>query len=328
MAHRDEIVELLGARQGTRRRETVIIVGAGPAGLAGAWELAMQGCSVRVVDALDEPGGMLLGGIPPFRLPRAVVAHDVGMLEALGITITGSVRVGEDVTLEEVGRDADAIIVATGAWRDMTLGVPGEQGDGCLRCLDFLGRVNRGTGSRLAGRVVVIGGGNAAVDTARSALRLGPERVQVIYRRSRDEMPASADEVAAAVREGVEFRFLEAPTRIRRDRERITGVELVRMELGESDDSGRRRAVPVAGSEFVEPADIVIPAIGQMVDCAFLDGAVIEADTVPVDASQRVPGYGMVFAAGDAVSGPSTVVAAMASGKAAAQQVTASLEGR
>jgi len=194
-------------------------------------------------------------------------------------------------------------------------------------CIDFLNKINTGKDVKVFGKVIVVGGGNAAIDTARSALRLGPEKVVVIYRRSREEMPANPEEVEDALAEGVVIRYLEAPTQILVENGHVQGVELVQMELGDVDDTGRRRPVPIKGSAFFEKADFVIPAIGQRPDLSFLEAtSVTERGTLYCDVGGNVLGYDNVFAAGDAVSGPSTVVESMASGKVVARTVMNYLE--
>lgn len=330
MAHQEEIVELLRQRKQIPRGKKVVIVGAGPAGLACGFELVMQGFEVTIKDALEQPGGMLVGGIPPFRLPRSVIKHDADIIQALGVEFEGSVRIAQIGTVREiVSNGVDAVVLATGAWKDLTLGVPGEGASGYFECMEFLRRVNAGQEVKLDGTVVVIGGGNAALDTARSALRLDPEKVIVIYRRSREEMPANPEEIEEALREGVLIRYLEAPTRIIVEGERVNGIELMKMTLGEIDETGRRRPVPLEGSAFSERADTVISAIGQRPELSFLEStAVTGQGAVWCDEAGMVHGYEGVFAAGDALSGPSTVVEAIASGKAAAQRVMSYLDGK
>lgn len=329
MDHRDEIVKLLNDRRHSPRGKRVVIVGAGPAGLACGYELVMEGYAIALMDSLAEPGGMLVGGIPPFRLPRSVIDHDIGIIRSLGVEFIGSVQVGRDVSLRQLSsKGADAVVLATGAWEDLRLGVPGEGERGYFTCLDFIVAVNTGQLRRLSGTVAVIGGGNAAFDTARSALRLGPQNVMIVYRRSREEMPASPEEIDAAEREGVIIHYLLGPERIVVEGGKVTGLELVRMELAEHDGTGRRRPVPVKGSNHIQRADIVIAALGQRPGLSFLDAkGVSERHTISCDASGMVTGYEGVFAAGDVVSGPSTVVEAMASGKAAARQVMGYLGG-
>jgi formate dehydrogenase major subunit len=283
----------------------------------------MCGYGVTVMDALAQPGGMLVGGIPSFRLPRHVIDHDVGIIRSLGVEFILSVRIGEEVSLEQVRRDGvDAVVLATGTWKDLTLGVPGEGVTGYIKCLDFLSALNAGQAVKLSGTVLVVGGGNAAIDAARSALRVGPEQVIVVYRRSREEMPACQEEVESALEEGVQLRYLVAPKRVVHEHGKVKGLELVRMELGDLDETGRRRPIPVEGSEFIQAGDYVIPAIGQGSEPFFLkEESISEQGMIRCDKNGQVEGCEGVFGAGDAVSGPSTVVEAIASGKAAARQV-------
>jgi NADPH-dependent glutamate synthase beta subunit-like oxidoreductase len=322
IAHTEEIIDVLRKRKQAPRGKKVAVMGAGPAGLACAFELLMAGCEVTLIDALARPGGMLVAAIPSFRLPRAVVEHDVQMIQSLGAEFVGSTRLGDRLSIEEVQKDAHGVVLATGAWKDLGMGIGEEHTRGCFECLAFLGLVTAGKLTNLKGTAVVIGGGNAALDTARSALRLGPETVRIVYRRSRKEMPGSPEEIDAAIREGVDLRYQQAPTRLIAEAGQLKGIELVDMKLGDIDETGRRRPVPIPGSEFVEKAETVIFAIGQRPDLSFLPGtAVTEQGTVGCGEAGMVHGYEGMFAAGDAVTGPSTVVEAMASGKAAARRV-------
>ena len=329
MDHRDEMVKFLKECKPSPRGKKVVIVGAGPAGLACGYTLVMEGYAVALMDSLSEPGGLLVGGIPRFRLPRSVIDHDIGIIRSLGVEFIGSLHVGRDVSLRQVsGNGADAVVLATGAWEDLRLGVAGEGTRGYFTCLDFLGAINSGQVRRLLGTVAVVGGGNAALDTARSALRLGPKKVIVVYRRSREEMPAAPEEIEAAEQEGVIIRYLLGPKRVVVEGGKVAGLELVKMKLGEHDETGRRRPIPIEGSNHIERADVVIAALGQRPRLSFLDPkSISERNTISCDASGMVMGYEGVFAAGDAVCGPSTVVEAMASGKAAAQQVIGYLQG-
>jgi len=328
MEHYDEIVDALLERKQPSRGKKVTIVGAGPAGLTCAFDLVMGGYTVTVMDAPAEPGGMLVAGIPAFRLPRYVIEHDIGIIRSLGVEFIASVCIGREVPLSKLMQNAaHAVVLATGTWKDLTLDVPGEGARGYFQCLDFLGQANSASLGKLAGTVMVFGGGNAAFDTARSALRLGAEQVVIAYRRSREEMPATPEEIDAAEREGVKIRYLVAPVRIRVEHGNVTGVNLVRMKLGDPDESGRRKPFPIEGSEFIEKAEVVIPAIGQRPDLSFLGVKErVEGDTIFCDSSGRVSGYDNLFAAGDAVTGPSTVVEAMGSGKAVAREVMDYLE--
>ena len=322
--HQKEIVAVLKEYKKPPRGKKVGIVGAGPAGLACAFELALEGYAITVMDALDQPGGMLVGAIPPFRLPRFVIDHDVGIIRSLGVKFIPSVRIGKD----EIRRnDFDAFVLAMGTWKDIELGIPGEDISGCLKCLDFLNTENSGHTINLSGTVLVIGGGNAAIDTARTALRMGSRQVIVLYRRSGQEMPASKEEVEAALHEGVQIQYLVTPKRIVSKDGKIKGIECIKMELGEPDGTGRKIPIPITDSEFFQAGNFVIPAIGQRSDISFLSaGSISGRGTINCDKDGQVKGYEGVFAAGDAVTGPSTVVEAIASGKATARSVIRHLE--
>ena len=326
--HQKEIVGVLKECKKPAQGKKVVIVGAGPAGLACAFELVMQGYTITVMDALAQPGGMLVGAIPPFRLPRYIIDHDIGIIRSLGVKFILSIRIGKDIPLHEIRRkDFDAFVLATGTWKDRALEVAGEDTPGCLKCLDFLNTVNAGGIINLSGTVLVIGGGNAAIDTARTALRTGSKQVIVLYRRSRQEMPASKEEVEAALHEGVQIQYLVAPKRVVSKDGKIQGVELIRMELGEPDETGRKMPIPMTGSEFIQVGDFVIPAIGQRSDISFLRAdSISERGTIYCDRDGQVKEYEGVFAAGDVVTGPSTVVEAIASGKAIARNVKRYLE--
>jgi len=327
--HQQEIVTVLKERKKPAQGKTVGIVGAGPGGLACAFELVMQGYTITVMDALARPGGMLVGAIPSFRLPRYVIDHDIGIIRSLGVKFIPSVRIGKDIPLQEIRRDRfNAVVLATGTWKDRALDVAGEDTPGCMKCLDFLNTVNAGGTINLSGTVLVIGGGNAAIDTARTAVRTGSKQVIVLYRRSQQEMPASLEEVKAALNEGVQIQYLVAPKRIASKEGKIKGVELIRMELGEPDETGRKIPIPITGSEFIQDGDFVIPAIGQRSDIPFLTAdSISERGTIHCGKDGQVKEYEGVFAAGDALTGPSTVVEAIASGKATARNVIRYLEG-
>jgi NADPH-dependent glutamate synthase beta subunit-like oxidoreductase len=329
MAHREEILEVLKGQRAASNGKEVAVIGAGPAGLACAYSLLMGGCGVKILDAMERPGGMLLGGIPSFRLPRRVIEHDVGMIQSLGAIFSLGLRVGEDIPLEEVRKSVDGVVVATGAWKDLGLGVPGEGARGTEPCLSFLGRINKGEKEIVSGKVVVIGGGNAAMDTARSALRVGAEEVILAYRRTREEMPANPEEIDAAIREGVTLQYLTSPKRIIvSEGGAVKGLEVIKMTLTTPDESGRKRPVPVEGSEFVLEADWILPAVGQRPDAGFIEESALSTrGTISCKGSGHVKGYEGVFAAGDAVNGPSTVVEAAASGKRAALQALQYLQG-
>jgi homotetrameric NADPH-dependent glutamate synthase len=313
-----------------RRREKVAIVGAGPAGLAAAYQLALKGFEVRVFESTDKPGGMLWWGIPDYRLPKQVLMDEVQYLLKTGIEIRYGVTVGKDISLEKIRQDHDAVFVAIGAHKSLMLGIEGEGLKGVIHSTDFLRRVAKGEKPQLGKRVAVIGGGNAAMDAVRTAMRLGSEAF-ILYRRTLDEMPAIKSEVQAAKDEGVEMHFLVSPVRILGKKGRVSAIECIKMELGEPDESGRRRPVPVKGSEFTMEVDTVIPSIGQAPDLDTLKPGRLgktSYDTIEVDAgnlSTNVPG---VFAGGDAVTGPASAIEAMAAGNKAARYIERYLNGQ
>ena len=314
-----------------KRNEKVAIVGSGPAGLTAARELALRGYPVTIFEAQAEPGGMLRWTIPEYRLPKAVVAREIreAVLD-LGVEIRTGVRLGRDLSLDDLRREYRAVVLAIGAWKGARLDIPGERDfPDVVDAVPFLAGVNSGKPHDVAGkRVVVVGGGNSAVDAARTAVRLGA-KVTILYRRSREEMPAYAWEVDEAIEEGVEIALLAAPAKVLGTKGKVAGLGCVRMRLGEPDASGRRRPVEVPGSEFTVPADVVIAAIGQRPDTGCIGGVkvdarrgVIAADETTLETS--VPG---VFACGDVVLGPDIAVTAVAAGREAAISVDRILRG-
>jgi heterodisulfide reductase subunit A-like polyferredoxin len=311
--------------------EKIAVIGSGPAGLVAAYELVKKGYPVTIFESKKEIGGMLKMGIPGYRLPKDLLDLEVNRLKDAGIEVHTGITVGKDVTMEQLGEKGyKAILVAVGAQKSWKLSVEGEDLKGVIHALDFLRDVNAGKKVELGSKVAVIGGGNVAIDAARSALRSGAEKVNILYRRSREEMPAFSAEVEEAEREGVEFQFLVAPKRILGENGKVTAVECIRMELGEPDESGRRRPIPIEGSETAISFDTVIPAIGEAPDVSFLPegGKVTKRKTVecdPLTLETSLPG---VFACGDVVSGPATVVDAIAAGKRAAVSIDRYLRGQ
>ena len=294
--------------------ERVVVIGSGPAGLSCAYHLARWGYAVTVYEEADEPGGMLRLGIPAYRLPRGVLDRQIERIAALGVDIRCDTRVGEDVAWDALG--CDAVFIATGAHRARAAGIDGESGPGIQPGLEFLKRVNAGERPEIGERVIVIGGGNTAIDCARTALRLGA-RSRVVYRRSRAEMPAIAQEVEEAEREGVEFTFLAAPTAARLTDGVLQGVECVRMKLGPPDDSGRRRPIPT-DEHFEVEADTVLTAIGESAELGFLRPD-LETESGGIQIGQLGATTGAaIFAGGDAANEPRTVADALGSGKRAA----------
>jgi len=309
------------------RDQKVAVIGAGPAGLGAAYHLRKMGYAVKVFEALPVPGGMLVSGIPRYRLPREVLEGDVNFIKKRGVEIQTGVEVDRQ-KFEALRKEYDALFISVGAHKSRLLGIPGEDLPGVLHGVDFLRALNLdGEEVKVGPRVAVIGGGDVAIDSARSALRLGAE-VTIYYRRSREEMPARAEEVAEAEDEGVKMRFLAAPTRVIGENGRVAAMECIQMKLGEPDESGRRRPVPVPGSEFTDPVDTVIPAIGQSPDLSLLEGVVevSERGRIKTDATgmTSLPG---VFAGGDAVTGPATVVEAIGSGVKTAAAMDRYLRG-
>lgn len=324
---REPLATLAGPSQaGQASQPRVAIVGGGPAGLSCAYFLARLGYRPTVFEKLPVAGGMAAVAIPDYRLPKQVLQQEVAAIQALGVEIRTNMAVGRDITLTEMRQQGyQAILVAIGAHKSRPLGVPGEGLPGVVQALDFLRQAQLEPGRVQVGRrVVVIGGGNAAIDAARTALRLGAEAVTVVYRRTRQEMPALAEEVQAAEAEGIEFRFLAAPLCIRGDERGVQGLACQVMRLGEFDSSGRRQPVPVDGPPLELPADMVIAAIGQVPDHGgVLDGLAVGFNrdgTIRAnpDGTTNVP---FLFACGDAVTGPATVIQAIAAGQRAAEAI-------
>jgi heterodisulfide reductase subunit A len=337
-----EIGELVDWDQSTNPKSTqstdvrkIAVVGAGPAGLTAAHDLALQGYGVTVFEALPVAGGMLAVGIPDYRLPRDVLDREIGRIQALGVKIELNTPIGGEgcPSLDDLRRDYAAVFVGVGAHLERQLRIEGEDLAGVAPGAIFLREMSLGKAIAIGERVAVVGGGNVAIDAARSALRLGAGEVTIVYRRSRVEMPASAWEVEDAEEEGVQFHFLANPIRILGQDGHITGMECIRMELGEPDASGRRRPIPIAGSEFVLDVDMVIPAIGQTPDLAFMGDAgsrtlpVTRWETLAADPDTLATGVPGVFAGGDAVSGPATAIKAIAAGKRAAESIHRFLQG-
>ncbi len=328
----------------------VAVVGAGPSGLTCAGDLAKAGCSVTVYEALHTAGGVLVYGIPEFRLPKAIVAKEVDTLKALGVDVETNVIIGKTLTVDELfDMGFEAVFIGSGAGLPNFMDIPGESCKGVYSANEFLTRSNLMKAYRSdpttpimkGGRVAVVGGGNVAMDAARTALRLGAEKVYIIYRRSMEELPARREEVEHAEEEGIDFRLLCNPTEILgyndpddpRDPKNgfVTGIRCVRMALGEPDASGRRRPVPIEGSDFLLDVDTVVMAIGTS------PNPLIKSTTAGLEVNRRggiiVNEDGLtsrenVYAGGDAVTGAATAISAMGAGKTAARAILEALEAK
>jgi glutamate synthase (NADPH/NADH) small chain len=312
------------------------VVGAGPAGLTAAADLALQGFDVTIFESLHAPGGVLQYGIPEFRLPKAIVAEEMDYIQKLGVRLNTSVLVGQTVTVQELlDSGFDTIFIGTGAGLPYFLEIPGENLNGVYSANEYLTRSNLmkayrfpeyDTPIRVGSRVAVVGAGNVAMDAARTSLRLGAKEVYIVYRRSAAEMPARHEEIENAKEEGIIFKLLTNPIRIiGNERGEVAALECIQMELGEPDASGRRRPVAIPGSEFQFPADNVVVAIGQGPNPILLKSTkglnlnkhgYIQVD--PETMATNIPG---VYAGGDIVTGAATVIAAMGAGKVAARQM-------
>ncbi len=313
-----------------RRPERVAIVGAGPAGLTAAHDLLCRGFGVTVFDEFERPGGMLLAAIPEFRLPRDILSLEIGDILGAGVELRAGVRVGRDLSIGDLfNQGYKATLIATGAHKGIPLDLEGDGLDGVVDAISFLASVNLHGLRSIGKKVLVIGGGDSAIDSARCALRLGAEEVRIAYRRSRTEMPARDYEIEQATGEGVKIDFLVAPAKILGDGGRVSAIMLKRMRLGEPDSSGRRRPLPIEGSEFEVACDSVIAALGQRPDLGVLGGqSVIQVakwGTVMADELTCATSAPGVFAAGDIVSGPATAVEAIGAAHRAAEAIEAFL---
>jgi NADPH-dependent glutamate synthase beta subunit-like oxidoreductase len=301
----------------------VAVVGSGPAGLSCAYHLARLGYPVTVFEALPVAGGMMRTGIPEYRLPRQVLDWEIADIEALGVKIKTGMRLGDNLTMSEL-EGYDAVFIAVGLQKSRGLNIPGEDASGVIPGLEFLNKVNLGEEVQVGRRVVVIGGGNTAIDAARSALRLGSE-VTILYRRSRAEMPAIAEEIEEALEEGVKICYLTTPVELLAENAQVTGLKCVKMELGAPDESGRRRPLPIAGSEYTVEADTIIPAVAQEMEVG-LWGLEIEQGRIVIDEAGLTTKEG-VFAGGDVAVPFGTVAHAIGSGKRAALAIDRYLKG-
>ena len=317
----------------SERGEKVAIIGSGPAGLSAAYHLARRGIKSTIFEALPEAGGMLRVGIPAHRLPRDVLDNEIEIITNLGVEIKTNTPIGPDLTIDDLfEKGYKAVYLALGAHRGINLGVPGEKAEGVRQGVDFLREVNLTGKARVGRRMAVIGGGNVAIDVARSAVRLGAEEVTIVYRRTRAEMPAWEEEIQAAEAEGVKIVYLSAPQEIITREGEVAGLRCIRMELGEPDSSGRRRPIPIPGTEYDMEVDQVIAAIGQRPDLTALEDVVgldmTKWGTIQVDPITYETGREGVFAGGDVQTGPWVAIGAIAAGREAAESIYRYLDGR
>jgi len=320
----------IGAKPAKENGKRVAIIGSGPAGLTCAYYLALDGYGVTIFESLPVPGGMLAVGIPEYRLPKKALNFEIENIKKMGVEIRTNTTVGSDVQLSDLRKEYQAVFIATGAHKGLKMGIPGEEVEEVVDAVEFLRNINLGREVKIGQKVFVVGGGNAAVDAARVAKRLGKD-VKILYRRTRAEMPAAKEEVEEVIGEGIEIQFLVAPVKVSSNNGKLTAIECIRMELGEVDKSGRRRPVPIDGSEFIVELDTLIPAIGQEPDISSLASGnglnISKWNTIEADAETLYSGEEGIFAGGDVVTGPKTITEAMAHGKIAAQMIRKYLQG-
>jgi len=314
-----------------KKYEQVAIIGSGPAGLMAGWELCKQGYDVTIFEAESVPGGMLSWGIPEYRLPKNLLNSEIDAIKESGVDIRLNTTIGKDITFDELfSQGFKAVFIATGAPKNYKLGIPNENVKGVTDPIKLLKNFNLNKKVKLGKKAAVVGGGNTAIDAARTAWRLGAE-VTILYRRTRSEMPANEEDIEAALEEGIKIEFLTLPIEALSQNGKLTGVKCIRMALENFDDSGRRKPEPVEGTEFDLEIDTLIPAIGQQADLSFLadqsDIKISKWNTLEVDPETMATNIPGIFAGGDVVLGPSTVLQAMHAGKTAAESIRKYLRG-
>jgi NADH-quinone oxidoreductase subunit F len=312
-----------------RRKEKVAIIGAGPAGLSAAWDLAREGYQITVFEALPVAGGMLAVGIPEYRLPKDMLKREIEAVKKLGVDIRLNISVNDVESLLKDGYQA--VFIATGAHKGDKMGIPGEDLDGVFDAIDFLREANLDRQVKIGEKVAVVGGGNSAIDAARVALRKGAKEMHILYRREKRDMPAIVEEIEAAEEEGIHIHCLTAPVKVLGKGGKVEGVECIRMELKEFDKSGRKTPYQINGSEYTLTVDTVIKATGQRPDTSFLKGDEIgttKGGTIVADPRTLATGRKGVFAGGDALTGAATVIEAIAAGQRAASSIKRYLQGK
>ncbi|MCL5071109.1 MAG: FAD-dependent oxidoreductase [Actinobacteria bacterium] len=320
-------------KEGKADRGKVAIIGSGPSGLTAGHALANMEYDVTIFDDQEVPGGALASYIPKYRLPKDILNLDIKNIENAGVKIQTKTKIGKDMPFARLLSEYKAVYIAAGAGRSKKMNIPNEDAAGVLDALEFLKDVNLSKKVNIGRYVGVVGGGNTAVDAARAANRIKDcLKVTLIYRRTKNEMPALEEEVEALIEEGIEIQFLSNPTKIITENGKITGVECIKMQLGQLDKSGRRKPVPVESSEFIINLDNLIVAVGEEPDLDFLKGAAdIEISgwgTIMVNPETLATNIPGVFAGGDVVTGPDTVIQAMAHGKIAAEMIDKYLQGK
>ena len=307
------------------RKEKIAIIGSGPAGMSCAYHLAKLHYEVTVFESSSSAGGMLRIGIPSYRLPKDVLDREISNIEALGVEIRTGIPFGEDLKLGGL-KDYQGIFIATGAHRSRGLHIPGEKGKGVFSGLDLLRKINLGDKVKLGDKIAIIGGGNTAIDVARSVIRLG-KKATILYRRSKEEMPAFEDEIVEAIEEGVKIRYLVNPIRVQQ-KDSLKRLECMRMELGEKDETGRRRPVPIPNSNFFIDEDSVMIAAGEEIEASFLPKGMEEREGIILTQRDGSTGIKGIFAGGDLTSNQRTVSHAIGSGKKAALAIDCYLKGK
>jgi len=307
------------------RKEKIAVIGSGPAGLSCAYHLTKLHYEVTVFESSSFAGGMLRSGIPSYRLPKDVLDREISNMEALGVAIRTGIPFGENLKLEDL-KDSQAIFIATGAHRSRGLHIPGEKGKSVLSGLNLLKKINLLRKATLGDQIAIIGGGNTAIDVARSVIRMG-KKATILYRRSKEEMPAFEDEIVEAIEEGVKIKYLINPIRIQQ-KDSMKRLECLRMELGEKDESGRRRPVPIPNSNFSIEADSVIIAAGEEMEVSFLPKGMEKREGIVLTQRDGSTGIKGIFAGGDLTSNQRTVAHAIGSGKKAALAIHCYLKGK
>jgi len=312
----------------------VAIIGAGPAGLTAGYLLNQKGYAVTIFESLPVLGGMLTIGIPEHRLPKKLLNSDIENIIQSGVTVETNRALGRDFSIDDLFKKGyKAVFIATGAHKPMKLNISGENAEGVIQAMDLLKSVNLGNDVKLGERIGIIGGGNAAIDAARVSIRNKKcKKVTILYRRTRKEMPAFEEEIDSALEEGVDIQFLVAPIKVLTHSGKVVGVECIRMKLGDIDSSGRRRPIPIEGSGFEVELDTLIPAIGERPDVSFLGDKsqlkISKWGTIEADDESLLTSQEGVFSGGDVVTGPKTVVEAIAAGKEAAESIDKYLAGK